>query len=151
MSVSGRPPSFYEAVTHDAEGDEGEEEEHITSFYLPKNTTKVVHISRWVRGQTWDCFFLLLGLFPSSGVAGMVLISFFPLLVLVHLTFFLGASILFLKCWPICGTNKKIDASKMYYMVLKTTVYTWLCTVHGQDIWAILKRSFQKCDRGGKF
>ena len=43
MSVSGRPPSFYEVLTHE---DEGEEEEHITSFYLPKNTTKVVHISR---------------------------------------------------------------------------------------------------------
>ena len=49
------------------------------------------------------------------------------------------ASVLFFKCWYIYGTHIN---SKMYYMVLNATVYTWLCTVHGQVMYPCLSCAY---------
>lgn len=49
MSISARPPSIYDVLTHGDESstDDTLDDTQITSFYLPKDTTKVIHIDRW--------------------------------------------------------------------------------------------------------
>ena len=50
MTLPMRPPSIYDVISSDGEtSDEGEGGDHdtlTTSFYLPKDTTKVIHITR---------------------------------------------------------------------------------------------------------
>ena len=48
MSLTARPPSIYDILTPDVNDDpqEYESDTQLTSFYLPKDTTKVIHISR---------------------------------------------------------------------------------------------------------
>jgi Ras association domain-containing protein 1 len=56
MAVSARPPSIYDVLTHGEPEDDsaeppGPEVEEITSFYLPKDTTKVIHIDSHTTAQ----------------------------------------------------------------------------------------------------
>ncbi len=50
MTLPMRPTSIYDVIGSDGEGSEdGEEVDQdtlTTSFYLPKDTTKVIHITR---------------------------------------------------------------------------------------------------------
>jgi Ras association domain-containing protein 1 len=45
MSLSARPPSIYEVLSHEAPKPE-DHDSQLTSFHLPKDTTKVIHILR---------------------------------------------------------------------------------------------------------
>lgn len=51
MTLPMRPPSIYDVISSDGESDEGEnggdQDTLTTSFYLPKDTTKVIHITRY--------------------------------------------------------------------------------------------------------
>ena len=47
MSLSARPPSIYEVLSHEAPTP-ADRDSQLASFYLPKDTTKVIHILRCV-------------------------------------------------------------------------------------------------------
>ena len=48
MSLTARPPSIYDVLTPDPDSPDSNSDTQTTSFYLPKDTTKVIHITRSV-------------------------------------------------------------------------------------------------------
>ena len=57
MSLPARPPSIYDVLGNEEDEDYPNEETLTTSFYLPKDTTKVIHISRSVEGHFGEKWF----------------------------------------------------------------------------------------------
>jgi Ras association domain-containing protein 1 len=51
VSISSNPPSHYSALTHEMENNSVDETTKVMSFYLPKNTSKVIHISSTTTAQ----------------------------------------------------------------------------------------------------
>ena len=58
MSLSVRPLSIYDVITQEEPEEPGprSQDTEIASFYLPKDTTKVIHIARWVVSHWLDIY-----------------------------------------------------------------------------------------------